>query len=106
MKRYTDSEIQEIREQLTNGAVFCGIENNRGIGTIRADKCLLSWNHYGSSASRNTVDDLRWILETIFKNCSEIVPCEYSEYHINYIPVDRKYSAVDFSASHPNVYGK
>ena len=105
MKRYTDSEIQEIRKNLIAGAVFCGIENNRGIGTIRATKELLLWNHFGSSANKNTIGDLRWILETIFKNCSEIVPCEYSEYHINYIPTDTTYTAVDFSASHPNAYG-
>ena len=106
MKRYTDSEIQEIRENLISGAVFCGIENNRAIGTIRATSELLRWNHFGSSANKNTVEDLRWIAETIFANCAEIVPCKYSEYHMNYIPIDSRYSAVDFSASHPNVYGK
>lgn len=105
MKHYTDSEIQAIRESITSGTVFCGIESNRGIGTIRADKNLLFWNHFGSSANKNTNDDLRWIVETIFSNCSEIVPCEYSDYHMNYIPIDSRYTPVDMSAQHPNVYG-
>ena len=29
------------------------------------------WNHYGSSANKATVEDLRWIIEHVFKMTAE-----------------------------------
>ena len=107
MKKFTNAEIAEIRTNLNNGLVYCGICNGRGVGDIMVspDKKLIRWRHYGQSANKNTDGQLRWLLETIFEGCETVTPAEYSEYHINYVPIDKQYQGVDLSAKHPNVYG-
>ena len=107
MKHFTNREISEIRENLNNGVVYCGIRNGAGTGyiTVSSDLQWIRWNHYGSSANENTDRDLRWMLETIFDDCETVVPAEYSRYHINYIPIDKQYRGIDLSMRHPNVCG-
>jgi hypothetical protein len=108
MKKYTVQEIKAIWEKINAGAVFTGVRNNvGGVGTIQASPAgsFIRWQHYGQSAEKNTAGDLAFIINVIFKDCDEIVEARYSYYHINYIPVDRAYSAIDYSRSHPNVYG-
>ena len=106
MKKFTNAEIAQIRADLNNGVVYCGIQNGRGVGRIyKTLQGNIGWNYYGSSANKNTNRDLRWLLETIFDNCETVTPAEYSEYHVNYIPIDKQYEGVDMSSWHPNVYG-
>lgn len=105
MQKFTDQEIAQIRAELNKGTVYCGIENGRGIGHIYADEDYIYWRHAGSSANRNTDEELRWLLEVIFEDCETVTPAEWSDYHINYIPIDKQYQAIDLSTKHPNVYG-
>lgn len=106
MKHYTNKELTAILNTMKSGAIYCGIDKyNRGIGTISADNQYIHFQHYGSSAVKSNIDDLRWLLENIFDDCAIITSAVYSEYHINYIPVDTQYKAIDYSANHPNTYG-
>lgn len=106
MKKFTAKEIKEIRENLENGYTYCGISNNYGTGCIYITQFgNIAYEHYGSSAIGNTNKNLKWLLEVIFHDCDTIVPAEWSEYHINYIPIDKKYNGFDCSYTHPNVYG-
>lgn len=105
MKHYTEKEIKKIRSQMNDGAEFCGIMNDKGVGLIYRSGEFINWKHFGSSANGNNDKELRWIIETIFKDCSEIVPCVWSAYHVNHVPVNCLYGRIDMSASHPNVYG-
>lgn len=34
---------------------------------LSANQQYIYWRHFGSSANKNTVEDLEWILENIFK---------------------------------------
>ena len=45
---------------------------------LSADPEYIRWSHYGSSANKNTIDDLQWILEYIFK-CEADEFVEYPE---------------------------
>ena len=105
MKKFTDQEIAQIRAELNNGTQYCGIENGRGIGLIYADEDYIYWRHAGGSANKNTDEELRWLLENIFDDCETVTPAEWSDYHINYVPIDNQYQGIDLSRSHPNVYG-
>lgn len=108
MKKYTDEEISEIRENLNKGVTYCGIDiYGRGVGTIFAGfpTIWIHYSHYGSSAVKNTNKKLRWLIETIFKDCEIVTPAEWSDYHVNYIPIDKRYKGIDCSADHPNSYG-
>ena len=106
MKKFTNAEISEIRTNLNNGAVYCGIRNGCGVGDIMIspDRKLIRWRHYGQSAIKNTDGQLRWLLETIFESCETVALAEYSKYHINYVPIDKRYRGIDLSTKHPNVY--
>ena len=107
MKKFTNAEIAQIRSNINNGFVYCGIRNGNGVGMIAAssDGKYIRWRYYGQSANENTNRDLRWLLETIFKNCDTVAPAEWSDYHINYTPIDRQYKGIDHSTNHPNVCG-
>lgn len=107
MKKFTNQEIAQIRADINNGTTYCGIINGKG-GYGRIFQTLqgnIGWQHYGSSAIKNTNGQLRWLLETIFVECETVTPAEWSDYHINYVPIDKQYSGVDMSRSHPNVCG-
>ena len=108
MKKYTVQEIKAIWEKLNAGAIYTGVKNNvGGVGTLQISPArdFIRWQHYGQSAEKNTAGDLAFIINVIFKDCDEIVEARYSYYHINYVPIDCTYSAVDYSRAHPNVYG-
>lgn len=107
MKKFTNAEIAEIRENLNKGIVYCGIRNGYGFGHILVseDRKYICWRHYGQSANKNTNGQLRWLLETIFKECETVTPAEWSDYHINYVPIDKQYKGTDYSTKHPNVFG-
>lgn len=106
MKKFTNAEITQIRADINNGTTYCGIQKGRGVGRIyKTLQGNIGWTYYGSSANKNTDEELRWLLETIFEDCETVTPAEYSEYHVNYIPIDKQYKGIDISRSHPNVYG-
>lgn len=107
MKKFTNAEIAEIRANLNKDIVYCGIRNGYGVGeiTISPDGRYICWKYFGQSASKNTNAELRWLLEVIFEDCETVTPAEYSEYHINYVPIDKQYKGIDMSTQHPNVCG-
>ena len=105
MRKFTDEEIAAIRKNIDNGVLYCGIKNGRGQGLIQKHLGYISYRHFGSSAVKNTDKDLKWLATTIFEDCDDIVPAVWSDYHINYIPVDSKYQGVDMSREHPNAFG-
>lgn len=109
MRKFTNNEISEIRKNLNNGVVYVGVANGRMTGgkiyhSAYPSK-FIAWEHYGQSAIKNTNEQLRWLLETIFDDCDDIVIGVWSDYHIAYIPLDKSYEAFDYSTSHPNVLG-
>lgn len=106
MKKFTNQEIAKIRADINNGAIYCGICNGKGTGKIfKTSNNFIGFQHYGSSAILNTDGKLRWLLEVIFEGCETVAPAEWSDYHINYVPIDKQYEGIDMSRSHPNVCG-
>ena len=105
MKKYSNIELKRILENLKNGSVYIGIYNNYGSGKISYYNNFINYSYFGSSVVKANIKNLRWLLENIFNECNKITEAVYSEYHVNYIPIDKKYNAVDLSRKHPNVYG-
>ena len=107
MRNFTMKEISEIRAEINNGVVYCGIYKGYGVGKIYlTESGNIGWQHYGSSAVRNADEKLAWLVAHIFEDCDTIVPAEWSDYHINYVPIDRRhYKGIDHSMKHPNVLG-
>lgn len=106
MKKFTMQEIAQIRAEINNGTVYCGIRDGRGEGKIyKTPFGNIGFQHFGSSAVKNTDGQLKWLLETIFSECETVTPAEWSDYHICYVPIDKQYSGIDCSRSHPNTFG-
>lgn len=107
MKHFTDNELKVIKDDINNGTVYCGIrKDGYGVGRIYLTTCgNIGWRHFGESANKNTIEELRWMLETIFKDCETVTPAEWSDYHIGYVPIDKQYKGIDYSTKHPNVCG-
>jgi hypothetical protein len=96
-----------ILNRLLNGEYIQGIDSNgRGVGLVYYNDGYIHWRHYGQSARQATVDGVMFILNTIFSECIDWSPCAFSEYHVNYIPLNKKYRGVDLSRCHPNTFGK
>lgn len=103
MKRHTSTAISSIRACLNEGMTYCGIKNNRGDGVIyvdRFDHNYIKYRRYGSSAIKNNNKELRWLLETIFKDCECVTPAKWSDYHVNFIPIASKYEGIDLNREH------
>ena len=108
MKKYSNTELKKIYNDIVSGAVYVGIdENSRGVGCVFYDGFgYIYFRNYGQTASRKNFEHFRATLYIMFNDCLEIVPGVYSDYHVNYIPQDTKrYKAIDFSLRHPNVCG-
>ena len=104
--KVTLKEAAAILEELKAGKHIQGIDKHgRGVGHIYHNGFYIYWRYYGSSAIQATPEQLKWLLETIFDDCTAWDYCKYSEYHIGYIPENPKYTGIDYSMSHPNVYG-
>lgn len=110
MKHYTDTELALILEQIKTGRPFVGVRGNSMVtGVIAIHPRLSKWISYdrhGSSSIKANIEQLRWLLETIFDDADEVVRATYSEYHICFVPEDERYERIDYSTKHPNVFGK
>ena len=107
MKKYTRDEIKQILADINAGTVYVIIRGNCAHGAIYKIPCrpFIQFRDYGQFACKNTISDFISILNNVICDCDEIVPGHYSEYHIGYIADDPKFRAIDYSRSHPNVYG-
>lgn len=107
MLKLTNEQLQTIFNGLNEGKSYCGIKNDKGIGSItNFSEDYFEIQHYGSIKVQKSVKRLQSAIEIMFNDCDEIVEAYYSEYHCNYVPVDKKYTKIDLSTSHPNVFGK
>ena len=109
MREFTNQEIAEIRRNLNNDVVYVGVKNGKAtIGRIYHSAYpskFIAFEYYGQSAVKDTNEQVRWLLETIFEDCDNIVEAVWSDYHVSYIPIDGSYEPIDLSGSHPNVFG-
>lgn len=68
--------LEKIYNELNRGAVF-GIDRFNAPrfpyfdAVMWTNEKYIFWRNYGSSANKNTIQDLEWILENIFKTTPE-----------------------------------
>jgi hypothetical protein len=106
MKKYTDKELEIIMDDIINGTVYVGIKDSFSWGYISCGYGYIFFTNYGQTASKKIFEHFKSTLYIMFSDCDEIVPGVYSQYHIGYIPQDtKKYKCIDYSTSHPNIYG-
>ena len=79
------SALKYIYDKLIAGECFGTIEPHRLGGTyfwdvLWADAEYIHWKHYGSSANKLSLENLKWILTTIFKMTPEQFIFEYTTY--------------------------
>ena len=92
MRKFTNKEIAEIRRNINNGTVYVPVQNNGKVlgGVILLSPYpskFISWRHYGQSAIKDTDEELRWLLETIFDDCEDITEAVWNDYFIDYTPL-------------------
>lgn len=80
------SSLKFIYDKLRAGEIFGKIsEHNQG-GTyfwdvLSADNEYIYWRHYGSSANKLSLQNLNWILTTIFESTPEQFLFDYVTYN-------------------------
>ena len=109
MKKYTEDEIKAMAENIKKGVIYVCIKDmrgERGYISIVKSGWHFDW-HIGTYIGAHVAEPrgLKWILYNIFNDMDEIVPGEYSKYHMCYVPIDSKYERVDRSIKHPNYWG-
>ena len=77
--------LKLIYDKLLNGVVFGKIDKHRQGGTyfwnvLSADNMYIYWRHYGSSANKTSLQNLKWILTEIFKMTPEQFLFEFTTY--------------------------
>ena len=79
------SALKLIYDKLLAGEEFGTIDQHRLGGTyfwrvLSADKQYIRWCHYGSSANKRTMEDLKWIITVIFRMTPEEFLYKYTTY--------------------------
>lgn len=92
MRKFTDAEITNFRKNINKGKIYIPVyKNGKAFGGAifhsPYPSKFISWRHYGQSAIKDTVEQLRWLLETIFDDCEDITEAVWNEYLIDYVPL-------------------
>ena len=80
------SSLKFIFRKLLEGEVFGIIDKHRQGGSyfwevLSADNMYIRWRHYGESANKTSVTNLKWILTEIFKMTPEEFLFTYTTYN-------------------------
>ena len=92
MRKFTNQEIAEIRRNINDGKIYVPVQKNGkafggAIFHSPYPSKFITWRHYGQSAIKNTNEQLRWLLETIFDDCEDITEAVWNEYLVDYTPL-------------------
>lgn len=69
--------IKTIYENINSGKVYgymftnCRYPFFDTVLSVSENNKYIRWQHYGSSANKNTIKELQWLIETIFKTTPE-----------------------------------
>lgn len=93
------STLKFIYHKLMNGESFGSIEPHRLGGTyfwlvLYSDGQFIYWTHYGSSANKASLENLKWILQEIFQLTPEQFLFNYTTYS-KYEKIDSYYGSKD-----------
>lgn len=73
MKTFTNVELEQIRQDLSNGVAYCGVRNTYCVGRIYSlNDGYIYFENYGQSAVKDTNEKLMWLLNVIFNDCETI----------------------------------
>ena len=80
------STLKFIYNKLIDGEIFGSIRKSSLGGTyfwdvLSSNGKYIRWTHYGSSANKATLEELRWILTEIFEMTPEEFLFEYTTYN-------------------------
>ena len=92
MRKFTNQEITEIRKSIKKGTIYVPVHKNGkafGGAILHSPYTskLISWRYYGQSAIKDSDEQLRWLLETIFNDCEDITEAVWNDYLIDYVPL-------------------
>ena len=92
MRKFTNQEITEIRKSIKKGTIYVPLyKNGKASGGAifhsPYPSKFISWRYYGQSAIKDTDEQLRWLLETIFDDCEDITEAVWNEYLVDYVPL-------------------
>lgn len=100
MKNFTDSELQTIFEDLNNGTMYTLVKNGVCSGEITAAGEFIRFRCYGSSAIKNNIDRLKWLLNEMYADFEDVTPAVYSYYIFNTIDITGRYKSRDLNPKH------
>lgn len=80
------SGLKFIYQKILDGEIFGKIDQHNQGGTyfwdvLSANRQYIYWKHYGSSANKTSLQNLKWILTEIFKMTPEQFLFNYTTYN-------------------------
>jgi hypothetical protein len=100
MKNFSKIELQEIYNDLNNGIMYTLVKNGVCNGEITAAGDFIRFSCYGSSAIKNTVDRLEWLLNVMYADFDDITPAVYSYSIFNTVDITGRYKSRDLNTHH------
>ena len=100
MKNFTKKELYAIYSGLNNGVMYSLVKNGYCHGRITADNDYIHYQIHGSSAIKNTVAGLEWLLKDLYKDFDDITPAVYSMEIFNPVDLTGRYKSIDISRYH------
>lgn len=88
MLKLTNEQTQELFDGLSKGNSYCGIKDNRAVGSItNFSESYFEIQHYGSVRVQKSVERLQSAIEIMFDDCDDVAETIYDRFHSTYVPV-------------------
>lgn len=87
MKKYTDKELKNIYNDITNGGVYVGMRGGHSAGKITCSCGYIHYQNWGQTASKKTFERFKTSLYIMFSDCDEIKPARWDNVQIKYIAI-------------------
>ena len=100
MRNFNEIELAAIMDGLNNGMMYTLVKNGYCAGQITASKAAIYYEVHGSSATKNTLEGLIWLLTDLFQDYDDITPAVYSYEIFNTVDLTGRYKSIDCSRYH------
>lgn len=106
MKNFSNLELKAIYDGLNNGLEYSLVTMEHGgylHGRIYQNGDFIHYEVNGSSAIKNNLKELKWLLCDLFKNFDDVTPSLYSYEIFNSVDLTGRFRSIDVSRYHDEI---
>lgn len=100
MKNFTEIELQTIYNDLNNGTMYALCKNGYCTGRIIAAGDYIRFECYGSSAIKNNIKELIWLLTVLYEDFEDVTPAFYSYSFFNSVDLTGRYKSMNLNSKY------